>query len=123
MSLSGDESGRDHQNVIDARFMSAMAPSIRSAAFPMWPTCGASARRSGRGRCGEFGGDQFDTAAHMDGERFSAGAGHGQRDHRHVLLECGDIQDLRPVHVDGLVMSVLEADHRGGSPCSVVKEI
>lgn len=77
----------------------------------------------GRGRGREFGGDQFDAAAHMDRHRLAAGAGHGQRDHRHVLLECGDMQDLRPVYVDGLVVSVLEADHRGVSPSRVVKEI
>lgn len=52
----------------------------------------------------------------MDRHRLATRAGHGQRDHRHILLECGDIEGLRPVHVDGLVVGVLEADHRGGSP-------
>lgn len=57
---------------------------------------------------GQFGRDQLDAAAHMDRHRLAAGACHGQRDDRHVLLECGDIQDPRLVHVDGLVMRGLK---------------
>jgi hypothetical protein len=56
--------------------------------------------------------DEFGAAADIERMRLAARAGDGHGDDRDALLEGRDIEHLRGIDEDILVVSVLEADQR-----------